>query len=88
MLNEGNPGSKDIVKYYRYYFVFLLQIIIFNHVECTIYIRYLFHFGCLPFSSSSILALSRLGWVLRPLSRSLTDGLFAVYLTTKESESV
>ena len=39
--HEGNPGSKDIVKYYRYYFVFLLQIIIFNHVECTIYIRYL-----------------------------------------------
>ena len=27
--HEGNPGSKDIVKYYRYYFVFLLQIIIF-----------------------------------------------------------
>ena len=32
--HEGNPEAKDIVKYYRYLFVYLFQIIIFNHYEC------------------------------------------------------
>ena len=32
--HEGSPEAKDIVKYYRYLFVYLFQIIIFNHYEC------------------------------------------------------
>merc|ERR1711888_128763 len=38
-----------------------------------------FHFGRRPFWSSFILVLGRLGWVLGPLSCSLTDGLVAVF---------
>ena len=42
--HEGNPESKDIVKYYRYYFVFLFTDYHLYHVECLQYIRYLFVF--------------------------------------------